>query len=196
MDSQITLVNPSPPVCLTFSVDSMINATLFLGSRPTYKLSTKLQGTTTIISAVGTSALLARITRREVLPSTVIFPNVGDGKEMRVSSWMKRCKLEDGSEARIIETGVGKCFLKRDRTYRLALYSEYDLNKPVAHWKCTDSASPLSLILYPGTEDFHAQIIVAFITEELKMRSLEKYDGVALSRAAAHELTVVDMARP
>ncbi|KAJ7436484.1 hypothetical protein B0H11DRAFT_1754780 [Mycena galericulata] len=196
MDSQITLVNLSPPVCLTFSADSMINATLFLDSRPTYKLSTKLQGTTTKLRAVDTSALLARITRREVLPNTVTFPNVGDGKEMRVSSWLKRCKLEDGIEACIIETGVGKCFLKRDRKYRLALYSEYDPDNPVAHWKRTDPASPLSLILYPGTEDFHPQIIAAFTIEELKMRMLEKMDSVALSRAAANQVTMVSLGRP
>ncbi|KAJ6548381.1 hypothetical protein B0H19DRAFT_1378905 [Mycena capillaripes] len=35
MDSQLTLVDPAPPVYLTFTTNSMINTTLFRDARPT-----------------------------------------------------------------------------------------------------------------------------------------------------------------
>jgi hypothetical protein len=57
------------------------------------------------------------------------------------------------------------------------------METPVAHWAKPDDTSPLSLILYAGTENFRPQIIAAFITRELKMRMVEKADKVALSRA-------------
>ncbi|KAJ7727558.1 hypothetical protein DFH07DRAFT_851754 [Mycena maculata] len=195
MDSQLTLVNLPPPIALTFATDSMINATLYRNARPAYKLSTKLQGTTTELRDCGTSELLARIIRREILPDTVTFPNLDDGKDIRVSKWLRPCKLPNGLEAQVVETELGKCFLRRDPVHRLALYTEYDLEKPVAHWKLPDNASPLSLILHPGTENFHPQIIAAFTIEELKMRMAEKADSMALSRAAAHSATLVSLAR-
>lgn len=98
MDSQLTLVDPSPPVYLTFGTNSMINTTLYRDSpsRPAYTLSTQLQGSTTELRASSTSEVLARISRKEVLPSTIAFLNVNDGKEMRLSKWMQRLKLPDG----------------------------------------------------------------------------------------------------
>ncbi|KAJ7167073.1 hypothetical protein C8R46DRAFT_1219453 [Mycena filopes] len=185
MDSQLTLVNPTPPVCLDFGTDSMINTILYRDSRPAYTISTELQGSTTEIRVAGTSALLARICRKEVLPDTISFPNIAEGKDLRLSKWLRRSPLPDGIHAHVIETEVGNCFLKKHITYRLALFTEYDLDTPVAHWERRDDASPLSLILYAGTENFHPQIIAAFIVQELKMRMTEKADLVALSRAAA-----------
>ncbi|KAF7365733.1 Peptide methionine sulfoxide reductase [Mycena venus] len=185
MDSQLTLVDPSPPVCLTFSANSMINAILYRDGRPVYTISTELLGSTTEIKASATSELLARITRKELLPDIVTFPNVDGGKDMRLSKWMRRCKLPDGSHAHVIETEVGNCLLRKHRTHRLALFTEYDLESPVAHWERPDESSPLSLILYSGTENFHPQIITAFTVQELKMRMAEKADIVALSRATA-----------
>ncbi|KAJ7036342.1 hypothetical protein C8F04DRAFT_953916 [Mycena alexandri] len=185
MDSQLTLVNPTPPVCLDFSTDSMINTTLYRDSRPAYTISTELQGSTTELRTAGTLQLLARICRKEVLPDTVSFPNINDGKDLRLSKWLRRCTLPDGIHAHLIETEVGNCLLKKHIDHRLALFAEYDPETPVAHWERRDGTSPLSLILYAGTENFHPQIIAAFIVQELKMRMAEKADLVALSRAAA-----------
>jgi hypothetical protein len=79
-----------------FSTDSMINATLHRDSQPAYTITTELQGSTTEIRTAGTSQLLARITRREVLPDIIAFPNINGGKDMRLGKWMRRCKLPDG----------------------------------------------------------------------------------------------------
>ncbi|KAJ6540836.1 hypothetical protein DFH09DRAFT_1323076 [Mycena vulgaris] len=213
MDSQLTLVTPVPPVSLTFDTDSMINATIFLNSRPAYKISTELQGSTTEIRASVTSELLACISRKEILPNTIAFPNVNDGKDMRLSKWLSRRKLPDGLHVWVIETEVGKCFLRKHPVHRLAasilwvsgewdnpnlhlqLFTEYDLETPVAHWERPTPTSPLSLILYSGTENFHPQIIAAFIVQELKMRMAEKADSVALSRAAAQATPLARMGR-
>ncbi|KAJ7081017.1 hypothetical protein C8R44DRAFT_68756 [Mycena epipterygia] len=185
MDSQLTLVNVAQPVFLTFTSDNMINTTLLLNSRPAYTISTALQGSTTEIRAAGTSELLARISRKEILPDTITFPNLNEGKEMRLSKWLRRVKLEDGLHAHAIETEVGNCLLKKHPVHRLALFTEYDLESPVAHWERPDKTSPLSLVLYSGTENFHAPIIAAFTVQELKMRMAEKANLVALNRATA-----------
>jgi hypothetical protein len=73
------------------------------------------------------------------------------------------------------------------------LFVEYDLETPVAHWASPDESSPLSLMLYPGTENFHPQIILAFTVRELKMRMTEKADTVAQSRSAAQSSTLVSL---
>ncbi|KAJ7907817.1 hypothetical protein B0H13DRAFT_1715704 [Mycena leptocephala] len=182
MDSQLTLVDSALPICLTFSKDSMINTTLYRDSRPVYTISTKLQGTATEIRAAGTAELLARICRNDILPNTVAFPSINDGKEMRLSKWLRGCKLPDGSHAYVIETELGKCFLKKHRTHRLVLFTEHDLETPVAHWELPDGSSPLSLILYPGTENFHPQIIAAFTIQDLKMRMAGQASTAALRR--------------
>ncbi len=100
MDSQLTLVDSALPICLTFSKDSMINTTLYRDSRPVYTISTELQGTTTEIRAAGTAELLARICRNDILPNTVAFPSINDGKVMRLSKWLRGCKLPDGRSVR------------------------------------------------------------------------------------------------
>ncbi|KAJ6489883.1 hypothetical protein C8R45DRAFT_901493 [Mycena sanguinolenta] len=191
MDSQLTLVNASPPVCLTFSTNSMINATLYRDSRPVYTIATELQGTTTEIRAWGTSQLLVRIARKELLPSTITFPNINGGKDMRLGKWLRRCKVPDGGHAYVIQTEVGNCILKKHQIYRLALFTEYDLETPVAHWE--NATGTPSLILHSGTENFYPQIIAAFTVRELKMRMAEKADIMAQSRAAAQSKTLVSL---
>ncbi|KAJ7486890.1 hypothetical protein FB451DRAFT_774768 [Mycena latifolia] len=185
MDSQLTLVNDTPPVYLTFLPDNMNNTTIFLNSRPAYQISTALQGSTTEIRASDTSELLVRISRKEILPTTIAFPRISNGKDLRLSKWMVRQKLPEGGHVHVIETEVGKCLLRKHPVHRLALFTEYDLENPVAHWRRPDDTSPLSLVLYPGTENFHPEIIAAFTIQELKMRMTEKADSIALSRAAA-----------
>jgi hypothetical protein len=96
MDSQITLVAPAAPVVFTFGTDSMINTTIFRNSRPAYTISTELLGSTTEIRAADTSELLASITRKDVLPSTITFPHLNNGKAMKLSRWLNRQKIADG----------------------------------------------------------------------------------------------------
>lgn len=73
------------------------------------------------------------------------------------------------------------------------LFTEFDLETPVAHWDRPSDTSPLALVLYPGTENFHPQIIAAFTIQELKMRMAEKADTVAQSRAAAQSRTLMNL---
>ncbi|KAK7039874.1 peptide methionine sulfoxide reductase [Favolaschia claudopus] len=197
MDSQLTLVNATPPICLTFSRNSMINTTLFRDEtrHPAYTLTTELRGSATNLHCSATGKLLARVTRRELLPDVLAFPDIDNDaklKEVRLSKWMRRCKLPDGSHAHIIVSEMGNCVLKKDLLHRLALFTEYDLSTPIAHWDVSVPGS-LSLVLYPGTENFHPQILVAFTVQELKMRMAEKADLVAQSRAAAQSKTLVNV---
>ncbi|KAJ7761633.1 hypothetical protein B0H14DRAFT_2973023, partial [Mycena olivaceomarginata] len=173
MDSEL-LVSASPPVHLTFSDNSMINATLYRDSHPVYTIATASQGLNTEIRSSDTSELLARITRRSFLPDLITFPNHDGGKEMRLSKWMRRCMLPDGSHAHGIETEMGNCLLKIHPVHRLALYTERDPGTPIAHWERATATSPLSLVLYPGTENFYPKIIAAFTVSELKMRNAEQ----------------------
>ncbi|KAJ6597555.1 hypothetical protein DFH09DRAFT_82482 [Mycena vulgaris] len=176
MDSQRTLT-PSVPISLVFDTNSMLAATLSLDARPAYTIATPPAGSPTELRAADTGALLARISCRALLPDTICFPSLNGGKAMRVSKWLKRCALPDGLEAHAITTDVGKFFLTRDLAHRLALFAEHDLEHPVAHWRGPAPGRPPTLVLYPGTEDFHAQIIAAFALQELKIRMWEKADA-------------------
>ncbi len=75
------------------------------------------------------------------------------------------------------------CIISAVRTNLSQLFTEYDLESPIAHWDRADATSPLSLILYSGTENFHPQIIAAFTVQELKLRMAEKANLVAQGRA-------------
>jgi hypothetical protein len=99
MDSQLTLVDPSPPIFLKFDTNSMTNATLSLNSVPMYIISTDSPGAITEIRAAGTNEVLARILRKGLLPDTIKFPDLNAGKDMRLSKWLKSIKLPDGSYA-------------------------------------------------------------------------------------------------
>ncbi|KAF7341684.1 Peptide methionine sulfoxide reductase [Mycena sanguinolenta] len=196
MDSQLTLVNLPPPLCLTFSTNSMINVILYRDSQPAYIISTDLRigGSTTEIRAADGTEVLARVTRKELLPDTIAFPHINGGEEMRLSKWLRRCKLSDNSDAHVIETEVGNCVLKKwHNAYRLALFAEYDLETPVAHWERANSISPLSLMFYSGTENFHPQIIAAFTIMELKMRREENAQAMRFSRFAARSTTLMSI---
>ncbi|KAJ7065782.1 hypothetical protein C8F01DRAFT_982387 [Mycena amicta] len=188
MDSQLTLVNPAPALSLAFDTNSMINATLFSGVQPLYTISTELLGSMTELRAGTTGEIVARISRNSILSNTITFSSA-DGtslRQMKISKWLQKCKQPDGLHAYAIDTEMGQCLLRKHREYRLALYTEFDLESPVAHWAPLDSASPPTLVI-SGTipEAFHPQVICAFIIQELKMRMAEKADLVALGRAAA-----------
>ncbi|KAJ7086205.1 hypothetical protein C8R44DRAFT_821152 [Mycena epipterygia] len=186
MDSQLTLVDPSPPISLIFDTNSMTNATLSLNSIPAYTISTDSRGTSTELRAAGTGEVLVRIVRKGMFPDTIAFPNIHGGKDVRLNKWLKSAaKLPDGSPVSVIETEVGKCFLRKYRLYRLALFTETDMEAPVAHLQRPTVATPLplALILQPGTETFRPEIIAAFIVQEQKTRMEEEAQKEAQDRA-------------
>ncbi|KAF7296266.1 hypothetical protein HMN09_01095900 [Mycena chlorophos] len=191
MDSQLTLVNPAPPLLLTFSANSMSNATLFSDRQAVYTLSTQLTraDSVTELRRVGDSAVVARISRKSILPDTVAFPAApdegsGNVREVKTSKWMKKCKLADGTQAHAFDTEMGQCLLRRHLQYRLALFTEFDTETPIAHWE--KGSSPPSLLISSSVpEAFHPQVICAFIIEEFKMRMAEKADVIAQGKALA-----------
>ncbi|KAJ7488898.1 hypothetical protein FB451DRAFT_1223211 [Mycena latifolia] len=180
MDSQATLIDPSP-VSLIFNCNSMTNATLRLNSTPAYTISTDSRGATTEIRAVGTDEVIARILRRGMRPDTITFPNVNGGKELRLNKWLQSAKAPDGVPVCVVETEEGKCFLRKYQHFRLALFTEYDPENPVAHLQVPTVTRPvpLALVLQPGTEHVRAQIIAAFIVQEQTMRTEEEAQRVS-----------------
>ncbi|KAJ7500029.1 hypothetical protein FB451DRAFT_1207265 [Mycena latifolia] len=200
MDSQLTLVDPAP-VSLIFDSNSMTNATLRINSAPAYTISTDSRGTTEI-RAAGTDDVLARIMRKGLLPDTISFPTLDGGKELRqqvaqireasrwsvsVEPWLPCPPLINAmlSPVCVVETDVGKYFLRNYLQYRLALFTEHDLDNPVAYLQRPTVATrvPLALVLQPGTEHFRAQIIAAFIIQEQKTRAEEEAQRAEEDRA-------------
>ncbi|KAJ7649250.1 hypothetical protein B0H17DRAFT_1102383 [Mycena rosella] len=158
----------------------MINTTIFMNSRPAYTLSTALQGSTTDISTSRTSEILV------FFPNTIAFPSINNGKEIRLSKWMSRQKLSDGLHVHVIKTEIGKCFLRKHSVHRLALFTEYDCENPVAHWDRPNATSPISL-------NFHPQIIAAFTIQELRMRMAEEGRLGCSQRAAAQATPIATL---
>ncbi|KAJ7509452.1 hypothetical protein B0H11DRAFT_1959699 [Mycena galericulata] len=169
--SQVTLAVTTPNTCLNFGRDSMQTTTVLCRGKPVYAISTDQHGATTEVRVPGTQALVARIARKELLPDTVAFPDVGDGKALRVSKWLRRTKLADGLPAAILETDIGECVLRIHPEYRLALFTP-DLSIIIAHWE--SGVTPPTLVLAPGIERSQAHILAAFLYEEQKMRIAER----------------------
>lgn len=82
--------------------------------------------------------------------------------------------------------------LHLDITDFLLLPQLYGTNQTsiVAHWKPQTESSPLTLIISPGVERSHAQIIAAFLYAEQKMRSMEQ-----TGRLGVQTLTAVQIAQ-
>ncbi|KAJ7753142.1 hypothetical protein B0H14DRAFT_2635640 [Mycena olivaceomarginata] len=132
MDSQLTLVTVAAEV------------------PPAYIISTDEQNSCTELRTAGTGELLARITRKDVLPDSIAFPNVNGNKEMRLAKWLKKSKLADGSSTFDVETEHGTFFLRAHPVHRLALYKEEDLETPVAYWQRINAAAPPTLVMQAG----------------------------------------------
>ncbi|KAF7308115.1 hypothetical protein MKEN_01174100 [Mycena kentingensis (nom. inval.)] len=197
MESQLTLVNPAPPATLTFHPDSMSDSVLYSDTRALYAITTHLQHSSscTELRRAGETEVIARISRNSILPDTVSFASEAH-REVRISKWLRKCKLPDGISAHAIDTVVGLCILRTHREYRLALYTEFDADLPVAHWEATEasrSVPPQLVIANAIPESLHPQIICAFVVEEFRMRMAEKADVVAQAKAAAHVKTLAQI---
>ncbi|KAJ7247587.1 hypothetical protein C8J57DRAFT_722130 [Mycena rebaudengoi] len=173
MDSQVAFVTNTPPTALVFGANSMLSSTLFANSSPVYALSTDARGSTTTLKTTGTAALVARIARKNLFSDTVTFPSLNNGKAIKMKKWLKEVQLPDGFTASLFETPTRKYILRRHSEYRLALFHE-DLQTIAANWQpTTDASSPMTLVLAPGTEKCHPQIITAFLLFEQKLRMQE-----------------------
>ncbi|KAF7354250.1 hypothetical protein MVEN_01113000 [Mycena venus] len=143
----------SNETCLFFEKNSLSATTIALNNVPTYKVSTNLQGSTTKVRSAATNVLIA---------------HMDAGKSLRISKWLERTTLADGT-AFTLRIADGEFFLRSHHVHRLAFYGT-DQASITAHWNKLPSGSPpLTLIVSPGLERSHAQIIAAFIYSEQKM---------------------------
>ncbi|KAJ7436852.1 hypothetical protein FB451DRAFT_1570903 [Mycena latifolia] len=164
MDSQLTLVDPAP-VSLIFDSNSMTNATLRINSAPAYTISTDSRGTTEI-RAAGSDDVLARVVRKGLLPDTISFPTLDDGKELRLSRCSNpRSFPMESLYVLLRPTSESVSSGNIDNIGSRCLFTEHDAENPVAYLQRPTVATPvpLALVLQPGTEHFRAQIIAAFI---------------------------------
>ncbi|KAJ6524337.1 hypothetical protein B0H19DRAFT_1200436 [Mycena capillaripes] len=179
--------NSTAETCLVFGKNSMVATMIMLNGAPVYKVSTSQHGGTTEVRSSDTDALVARIARREILPDTVKFPDVKGTKSLRISKWLKRTALADGTIAFALQCADGPYFLRNHHVHRLALYGT-DQTSIVAHWKSQTESSPLTLIISPGVERSHAQIIAAFLYAEQKMRSMEQTGRLGVQTLTAAQI--------
>ena len=99
MESQITLINPTP-LTLKFSKRSCTNVTIYRGVTPVYRVNTNKDSSRTDVyeledgpeNDLGESGrLLTTIKRREFLPDVVKFRN--QSVCMKISKWLQKEKL-------------------------------------------------------------------------------------------------------
>ncbi|KZP17219.1 hypothetical protein FIBSPDRAFT_957396 [Athelia psychrophila] len=180
MDSQVTLVNPSPSVSLVFDSYSIRNARIALSTNPfqiMYTIHTA-QPKPTADSASYIRAgerTLAAIQQNEVLPDKVTF-YAHDGAKTKVSvnKWLKKGTLSDHYPVRFMIFDGSSYYWKSDKNFRLALYNSNDHQCPIATYT---SASPVAIVILAEHQMLlaHApEVLAAFIIQESKMRQVEK----------------------
>lgn len=111
MDSQLTLLNPSPPPSLLFSTRNIRNTSIYLSSDPSprtprYTVTTdnaKPGSGTRIVDAraEGGERVIAVLYLKDVLPDVIVFPGGqwqgGGGEEVKVkvNKWLRKGVLPD-----------------------------------------------------------------------------------------------------
>jgi hypothetical protein len=96
MDSQLTLVNPSPPPFLILSKASVKNTSIYLSTNPDtplYHVTSDNHDRNTHIQDARTQRIIASVQRKELLPDVIVFPGTRDGEsstKVRVSKWMRK----------------------------------------------------------------------------------------------------------
>ncbi|TFK35455.1 hypothetical protein BDQ12DRAFT_688175 [Crucibulum laeve] len=174
MDSQITLVNPAPPVALVFNMSSTLNTTLFAHSKPMYRVRSDRAGARTDIYDIQAKSIVGTIKRKEVFSDTVTFPHRNSGKPIKVRKWLRSTRTPGGFSSMTLETESGLFIWRLDTSLRLVLYREDDLDSPISYVKSSSPNSHLILVLKSGSEDIREEIIVSFLILEQKLRVQEK----------------------
>ncbi|KAJ7063816.1 hypothetical protein C8F01DRAFT_1081235 [Mycena amicta] len=177
LDSQITLAPPKAPTTLIFEPNDMFATNIyFVPTRQAlYSLSSTASSRSSELEDLQTRKIVAKLTRKLLLPDTVSFDGGSGLREVKLAKWMREVKIPGGLGYTIeIEPGV-QFLLRTHETYRLALFSSPSSDKPIAHWKLpvptsTDKSTPLVLVLHPDAELYRLQIILAFLIQERKIR--------------------------
>ncbi|KAF5312566.1 hypothetical protein D9619_003620 [Psilocybe cf. subviscida] len=184
--SQATLVNPSPPSRLVFSTPSPTNATLYLNSRPFFRVLTKnpASGSTKIIDQVS-GDVVSTLKRRSLQPDTIQFKTRYDGRRILVRDWLKERVDPDGKSMWIIETPVGAFAWRSDMAFRLVLTPETDSSQLIAWVELpgSETGSNLALALTRGTESFWEEIVASFCFIEQKLRWKEKLHSRSVGKS-------------
>ncbi|KAL0947801.1 hypothetical protein HGRIS_013874 [Hohenbuehelia grisea] len=195
-ESQATLLNPSS-VSLVFSSDSMSDTSLLLGNGVLFRISTDKSGGQTLIFDQRLDRMAAVIERNNILPDTISFPTRHSGKKVKLSKWLTEQRHPSGMTVSGMETAIGKCFWKLDRTFRVAVFvsDDAELATPFAYLQPASSGSPTTLVIEasrltlnehgalqlndPTTLEVLYDIVVATIVLEHKARMQEKRYQVA-----------------
>ncbi|KAF8882769.1 hypothetical protein CPB84DRAFT_1686529 [Gymnopilus junonius] len=175
--SQITLVAPEPTTTLIFSKPSVINTTLFSNGHPLYSIATlDAAAERTTITDAATEEVLVTIQRRAVLADTVTFSRSSEpnSNSVKLKDWLKERTLETGYSTWTVETPIGNFVWRTDKSLRLALCPEGNLDHPIAWAQLKSETDPFALILTRGTEPFREEIVASFIILEQRMRLKEK----------------------
>jgi hypothetical protein len=98
LDSQLTLINPEPPLELVLEKPStLLNTRLLVNGKPRYKVSTvDRDANVTEVIDLRTDEVIATIHRRSFLSDKVKFPHRFGGKSMKREDWMTEIKLDTG----------------------------------------------------------------------------------------------------
>jgi hypothetical protein len=97
-DSQLTLINPEPPLELVLEKSSTpLNTRLLVNGKPRYKVSTvDRDANVTDVTDLRTNEVIATIRRRSFLSDKVKFPRRFGGKSLKKDDWMTEVKLNNG----------------------------------------------------------------------------------------------------
>ncbi|KAF7342949.1 hypothetical protein MVEN_01724900 [Mycena venus] len=155
---------------LVFEKNSMLETTILCNSVPAYTVSTRWPASLTDIRVAGTDALVAQINPKTLLPDTVLFADAYDGKELRVSKWLRHAKLRDGSTAHVLSLGGERQLLTAHEKYGLSLRA-LETGSILAHWRPEMNSSPLALVISPDIEKYETEILAAFLFEEGRIRA-------------------------
>jgi len=74
----------------------MTNAVLHVDSHPHYEIRTADKSNKTEIWDTKAERLVSSIKYRDILANTVKFLDLNDGKSLKISTWLKSAKLENG----------------------------------------------------------------------------------------------------
>ncbi|KAJ2933698.1 hypothetical protein H1R20_g3368, partial [Candolleomyces eurysporus] len=181
MDSQLTLINPEPPLELVLEKSSTpLNTRLLVNGKPRYKVSTvDRDANITDVTDLRTNEVVATIHRRSFFSDKVKFPRRFGGKSVKKEDWMTEIKLNTGREAWVINSESGKFLWRWDRALRMVLTPENDTDQILAFVK--DEPPVFALCVKRSAEGSLDEIIPGFIILEHRLRmdtkSLRVADG-------------------
>ncbi|KAJ2915249.1 hypothetical protein MD484_g5161, partial [Candolleomyces efflorescens] len=166
MDSQLTLINPEPPLELVLEKSSTpLNTRLLVNGKARYKVSTvDRDANITNVTDLRTNQVIATVQRRSFLSDKVKFPLRFGGKSLKKDDWMTPIKLDTGHEAWIINSESGKFLWRWDRALRMV----EDTDQIIAFVK--DEGPVFALCVKRSAESSLDEIIPGFIILEHRLR--------------------------